>query len=119
LVRKEATLERLPVCVIVDEIDGALAAGDNNVVNELCEIVNGSNEQNNEGEAALAGRKKGLPSGMYLKTQALVPGRRAKKKGSKTAPISRPVICICNDPYVPALVPLRRVAKVIFVSQSV
>ena len=36
--------------------------------------------------------------------------KRKKKEGP--APIHRPVICICNDPYVPALRPLRQMALV-------
>ncbi|XP_043245591.1 chromosome transmission fidelity protein 18 homolog [Amphibalanus amphitrite] len=35
-----------------------------------------------------------------------------KKKKEGPAPIHRPVICICNDPYVPALRPLRQMALV-------
>ena len=37
------------------------------------------------------------------------PGKKRKKREGP-APIHRPVICICNDPYVPALRPLRQVA---------
>uniref|UniRef100_F6HSZ5 Chromosome transmission fidelity protein 18 homolog n=1 Tax=Vitis vinifera TaxID=29760 RepID=F6HSZ5_VITVI len=43
-----------------------------------------------------------------------------ERKGHKTASLSRPVICICNDLYAPALRPLRQVAKVhIFVQPTV
>ncbi|XP_021822992.1 chromosome transmission fidelity protein 18 homolog isoform X2 [Prunus avium] len=47
-------------------------------------------------------------------------GRFSSKRGRKTASLSRPVICICNDLYAPALRPLRRVAKVhVFVQPTV
>ncbi|CBI40820.3 unnamed protein product, partial [Vitis vinifera] len=43
-----------------------------------------------------------------------------ERKGHKTASLSRPVICICNDLYALALRPLRQVAKVhIFVQPTV
>ncbi|XP_037087767.1 chromosome transmission fidelity protein 18 homolog [Pollicipes pollicipes] len=37
---------------------------------------------------------------------------RARRQKAATAPIHRPVICICNDPYAPALRPLRQMALV-------
>ncbi|PKI63416.1 hypothetical protein CRG98_016083 [Punica granatum] len=42
------------------------------------------------------------------------------RRRRKTSSLSRPVICICNDLYTPALRPLRQIAKVhIFVRPSV
>lgn len=37
--------------------------------------------------------------------------KTSSKKDRRTAPLSRPVICICNDLYAPALRPLRQIAK--------
>ena len=38
-------------------------------------------------------------------------GARKKKGGPETAPLlQRPIICICNDLYVPALRPLRQIS---------
>ncbi|KAI8897351.1 hypothetical protein BC833DRAFT_649635 [Globomyces pollinis-pini] len=34
-------------------------------------------------------------------------------KGKKTKELMRPIICICNDPYVPALRPLRAISKIV------
>ncbi|GFR50396.1 hypothetical protein Agub_g12612, partial [Astrephomene gubernaculifera] len=34
------------------------------------------------------------------------------RRGSRLRPLSRPIICICNDLYAPALRPLRDVARV-------
>lgn len=38
---------------------------------------------------------------------------RGKKKAAGTGILKRPVICICNDAYVPALRPLRQQAFVL------
>lgn len=40
-------------------------------------------------------------------------GGGARKKGSKKKKMHRPIICICNDQYVPALRPLRQVALIL------
>lgn len=38
----------------------------------------------------------------------------AKKKGNQPAkPLRRPIICICNDLYAPALRPLRQYARIV------
>uniref|UniRef100_A0A8C6JV08 Chromosome transmission fidelity protein 18 homolog n=1 Tax=Melopsittacus undulatus TaxID=13146 RepID=A0A8C6JV08_MELUD len=68
-----------PNCLIIDEIDGAPAAS----INVLLNIINRKDAQ---GEAA---------AGM---------GRRRQREGGL---LLRPIICICNDQYVPALRPLR------------
>lgn len=39
--------------------------------------------------------------------------KRGKKKGASPGILKRPVICICNDPYVPALRSLRQQAFVL------
>ncbi|XP_061329359.1 chromosome transmission fidelity protein 18 homolog isoform X1 [Pezoporus flaviventris] len=69
-----------PNCLIIDEIDGAPAAS----INVLLNIINRKDAQ---GEAA---------AGM---------GRRRQREGGL---LLRPIICICNDQYVPALRPLRQ-----------
>jgi hypothetical protein len=35
------------------------------------------------------------------------------KKGKRSTPLMRPIICICNDVYAPALRPLREAAEVV------
>uniref|UniRef100_A0A8C3J0D1 Chromosome transmission fidelity protein 18 homolog n=1 Tax=Calidris pygmaea TaxID=425635 RepID=A0A8C3J0D1_9CHAR len=69
-----------PNCLIIDEIDGAPAAS----INVLLNIIH---RKDAEGEAA-AGT-----------------GRRRRREGGL---LLRPIICICNDQYVPALRPLRQ-----------
>ncbi|KAM6250098.1 chromosome transmission fidelity protein 18 homolog [Porphyrio hochstetteri] len=69
-----------PNCLIIDEIDGAPAAS----INILLNIIN---RKDGEGEVvAGAGRRRRREGGLLL----------------------RPIICICNDQYVPALRPLRQ-----------
>ncbi|CAK6971773.1 chromosome transmission fidelity protein 18 homolog [Scomber scombrus] len=70
-----------PNCLIIDEIDGAPTAA----INILLATLN----KKDSGEA-------GAESG--------------KKKKKKESLLLRPIICICNDLYVPALRPLRQQA---------
>ncbi|KAL1368046.1 hypothetical protein HN51_022146 [Arachis hypogaea] len=82
-----------PKCLVVDEIDGALGEG-KGAVEVLLKMVSAE-----------------------TKSDA---GRKSSKKGWKRATLSRPVICICNDLYAPALRPLRQIAKVhMFVQPTV
>ncbi|XP_021267350.1 chromosome transmission fidelity protein 18 homolog [Numida meleagris] len=74
--------EEKPNCLIIDEIDGAPTAS-------ITVLLNIINSKEPEGEAAAGG------------------GRRRRREGSL---LLRPVICICNDQYVPALRPLRQQA---------
>ncbi|XP_021290988.1 chromosome transmission fidelity protein 18 homolog isoform X2 [Herrania umbratica] len=84
-----------PKCLVIDEIDGALGDG-KGAVDVILKMVSAERKSD-------FGRE-----------------NNANKKGRKTASLSRPVICICNDLYAPALRPLRQVAKVhIFVQPTV
>ncbi|XP_031462463.1 chromosome transmission fidelity protein 18 homolog isoform X1 [Phasianus colchicus] len=74
--------EEKPNCLIIDEIDGAPTAS-------ITVLLNIINSKEPEGEVAASG------------------GRRRRREGSL---LLRPVICICNDQYVPALRPLRQQA---------
>ncbi|XP_065588837.1 chromosome transmission fidelity protein 18 homolog isoform X1 [Cyrtonyx montezumae] len=74
--------EEKPNCLIIDEIDGAPTAS-------ITVLLNIINSKEPEGETAVGG------------------GRRRRREGGL---LLRPVICICNDQYVPALRPLRQQA---------
>ena len=74
-----------PNCLIIDEIDGAPAPSINFLVSLL---------------QAKAEKEEG--------------GKKGKKK-KKSLSMNRPVICICNDAFVPALRPLRTIALVMAV----
>eukprot|EP00075_Anas_platyrhynchos_P035584 XP_027324837.1 chromosome transmission fidelity protein 18 homolog [Anas platyrhynchos] len=69
-----------PNCLIIDEIDGAPTAS----ISVLLNIINSKEA---EGEVA--------------------PGRRRRREGGL---LLRPIVCICNDQFVPALRPLRQQA---------
>nr|XP_057946609.1 chromosome transmission fidelity protein 18 homolog isoform X2 [Doryrhamphus excisus] len=80
-----------PNCLIIDEIDGAPAAA----INILLATLN---------------RKDG--HGSDASTES------TKKKKKKEAILLRPIICICNDLYVPALRPLRQQAFLLTFPQT-
>ncbi|BGP05435.1 Chromosome transmission fidelity protein 18 [Rhodotorula toruloides] len=75
-----------PTCVVVDEIDGAGDGGGPSFVKTLVKLVT-------EGSSLKKPSRKG--------------------KGKQQRPLLRPIICICNDLYAPALRPLRPLAKII------
>ncbi|KAL8174871.1 UNVERIFIED_CONTAM: Chromosome transmission fidelity protein 18 [Gekko kuhli] len=70
-----------PNCLVIDEIDGAPTAS----INVLLNIVNRKGAET-EAEGATSGRKRRREGGLLL----------------------RPIICICNDQYVPSLRQLRQ-----------
>ncbi|CAN6486250.1 unnamed protein product [Victoria cruziana] len=93
-----------PKCLVIDEIDGALGDGKGAV-----EVV----------LKMLAAERKAI-AGSKKVTQEPNAEKLSAKKESKPTRLLRPVICICNDLYAPALRPLRQVAKVhMFVQPTV
>ncbi|MED6250580.1 hypothetical protein ATANTOWER_031513 [Ataeniobius toweri] len=80
-----------PNCLIIDEIDGAPAAA----INILLSVLN-----KKDGHGGEAGTD------------------TAKKKKKKESILLRPIICICNDLYVPALRPLRQQAFLLVFPQT-
>uniref|UniRef100_A0A0D9VS94 AAA+ ATPase domain-containing protein n=1 Tax=Leersia perrieri TaxID=77586 RepID=A0A0D9VS94_9ORYZ len=84
-----------PKCLVIDEIDGSLGDG-KGAVEVILKMINA--EKNNSSNS----------SNNTDDTQV----RKSSKKGHKIPKLMRPVICICNDLYAPALRQLRQVAKV-------
>ncbi|CAL4921905.1 unnamed protein product [Urochloa decumbens] len=92
-----------PKCLVIDEIDGALGDG-KGAVEVILKMIN-ADKSNNSDKSTNA-----------EETQV----RKASKKGQRMAKLLRPVICICNDLYAPALRQLRQVAKVhVFVQPTI
>ncbi|CAL5347593.1 unnamed protein product [Camellia sinensis] len=92
-----------PKCLVIDEIDGALGDG-KGAVEVILKML-------------AAERKSDIGKENVSKEEEQ--GRMSSRKKHKSASLSRPVICICNDLYAPALRPLRQVAKVhIFVQPT-
>uniref|UniRef100_A0A8D0L4C1 Chromosome transmission fidelity protein 18 homolog n=1 Tax=Sphenodon punctatus TaxID=8508 RepID=A0A8D0L4C1_SPHPU len=73
-----------PNCLIIDEIDGAPTAS----INVLLGIVN--------------------HKGAEAETQASAGGAGSRKRRKEGGLLLRPIICICNDQYVPSLRQLRQ-----------
>ncbi|CAL5413737.1 unnamed protein product [Camellia sinensis] len=82
-----------PKCLVIDEIDGALGDG-KGAVEVILKML-------------AAERKSDIGKENVSKEEEQ--GRMSSRKKHKSASLSRPVICICNDLYAPALRPLRQV----------
>ena len=94
--------ERKPNCVVLDEIDGALGGSEGKgAIAALLKIVRG-------GRGSPGG--KGGKGGLAAATSAAE--KDSAKGGGRGGGLKRPIICICNDPYVPALRALREEALV-------
>ncbi|CAM8905551.1 unnamed protein product [Rhodiola kirilowii] len=92
-----------PKCLVIDEIDGSLGDG-KGAVEVVLKMVAADKKADNRKE--------------YNQESAM--GKQSSKKSQKNAKLLRPVICICNDLYAPALRQLRQVAKVhVFVQPTV
>ncbi|GAB5367569.1 hypothetical protein AAMO2058_001241700 [Amorphochlora amoebiformis] len=83
-----------PNCLVIDEIDGACGGSD--AAGTIQALVKLANAPPPSTSSALDTENSSEDS---------------KKTRKKSAPyLSRPVICVCNDPYTPALRPLRKLA---------
>ena len=108
-----------PHALILDEIDGVVD-GQSSAIDALLAVVNAaptpaaqkqtaslttdnSDEDEDGGDVSKADSA-AKPADKPKK------GRRRGKKQQLLPPLRRPIICICNDPYVPALRPLRAAA---------
>lgn len=83
-----------PTCVVIDEIDGAMGGSEGRgAIGALVGLVTAKRGARGDGGGAEGPAGKG-------------------KGGRKAEVLTRPIICICNDLYAPALRPLRDVARV-------
>ncbi|BBN02524.1 chromosome transmission fidelity protein 18 [Marchantia polymorpha subsp. ruderalis] len=93
---KSVTGDNRPNCLIIDEIDGAIGGNEGrSALRHLIEIV--SRKKKVTGEKS---------------TEDGAAGKPVKKMKASSESLARPIICICNDLYAPALRPLRQVARV-------
>lgn len=90
-----------PTCLVVDEIDGATGGG-----------LTGGFGGGGGGEES-----RGFIKALVDLIEGGKGGKRVKgskgAKGKKSKPLLRPIICICNDLYAPALRPLRPYCRLI------
>ena len=116
-----------PHCLIIDEIDGVME-GSGGAITALLKLVaaetttashprageddgegaaeakgDGEDDDDEEGAAGAAPAPEGQDKGKGK-------GRKAGAKGATLPPLRRPIVCICNDPFVPALRALRAVS---------
>lgn len=95
---------------MVDEIDGAANTGnDTSLIGylvKLCVPVQSAKTDKDGGDDSIEDGEESL-----LDIEGPKPGEKKKRKGSKF--LCRPIICICNNLYAPALKPLRQVAHIV------
>ena len=103
--------DKRPNCIIIDEIDGASGGGEGrSAIQALIKLA----------QAKIAGKREDTrevdlaPDGS-ADARARRATAHARSAQQKAKPLTRPVICICNDLYAPVLRPLRDVAKVFVV----
>jgi chromosome transmission fidelity protein 18 len=97
--------DKRPNCIIVDEIDGASGGGEGrSAIGALVKLAQAK---------PVTRQKKGEKEEVDI--EKVKQNHQKKKVHAKEKPLTRPVICICNDLYAPVLRPLRDVAKVFVV----
>lgn len=90
---------RKPNLIVIDEIDGAVGgSSDGSLIKFLVDLVNRDHNQNNKNQENEE--------------------ETVKTKTKKQKQLMRPIICICNDAYIPALRPLRAVAQIYNIRQT-
>ena len=126
-VKTSFTTDRKPSMIVIDEIDGAAAAGnENNLIKYLVKLATM--------KTSLGGKKTSKPAATTEKSEdqsdseiedenisqnaSVFSVGVPKPKKAATSPTDKfgllhPIICICNDLYVPALRPLRQVAHIL------
>lgn len=98
------TLASKPNLVMIDEIDGAANTGsDASLIGYLVKLC-GATQTNKKDSST----EEPEEEESTMNDEKVVD----KKKGKK-APLCRPIICICNNLYAPALKPLRQVAHIV------
>ena len=111
------TVDKRPNCVIIDEIDGASGGGEGRsavaalVKLATAKVVRKAKDERKTKEVDL----EGVGAGEDRKRGSASASAGASKGQPLVKPLTRPVICICNDLYAPVLRPLRDVAKVFVV----
>lgn len=106
------TSDKRPNCIIIDEIDGASGGGEGrSAIQALIKLA----------QTKVAGKREkdtkevDITSGAGAEARGHRATSQNKAAQQKAKPLTRPVICICNDLYAPVLRPLRDIAKVFVV----
>jgi chromosome transmission fidelity protein 18 len=117
-VKTSFTSDRKPAMIIIDEIDGAAAAGnENNLIKYLVKIATAKTSYNNKRSQNNSKEKTNIKDddGSETDDENVVFSDYKDKKSRSVSDLGllHPIICICNDLYVPALRPLRQVAHIL------
>ncbi|CDW81860.1 chromosome transmission fidelity protein 18 homolog [Stylonychia lemnae] len=122
-----------PVCLIVDEVDGALGGGSGQestkgvglIVEYLKKCISYSekttkkkNNDNNEDEDDEDIDEKPNTDEDQEENKYIKKGTNKKKKDDGIRELRRPIIFICNDLYTRALIPLREIALAVKIEES-
>lgn len=93
-----------PNCLIIDEIDG-VSGGEKNAIKQLLKVVTAQKKEGTSNGPSKKGKKrKGQKGGAKDSTDSVT------SQNSMPREMKRPIICICNDQYAPALRDLRNYA---------
>eukprot|EP01122_Echinamoeba_exundans_P003703 TRINITY_DN13779_c0_g1_i1.p1 TRINITY_DN13779_c0_g1~~TRINITY_DN13779_c0_g1_i1.p1 ORF type:complete len:958 (-),score=203.79 TRINITY_DN13779_c0_g1_i1:36-2873(-) len=102
-----------PRCLIIDEIDGVVGGEARGAIKGLIDLIDGDAKASRKGpakqkqdDANEAENADESESPAAADGASAAPASPSKKK-SQVKRLKRPIICICNDPWVPALRPLR------------
>ena len=117
-VKASFTSERNPTMIVIDEIDGAAAAGnENNLIKYLVKLATtkstGNKRNFNNNKHTILGADGSGSDNEELANSKEAVSSKPKKMISDDLGLLHPIICICNDLYVPALRPLRQVAHIL------
>eukprot|EP01103_Thecamoeba_quadrilineata_P021122 TRINITY_DN949_c0_g1_i1.p1 TRINITY_DN949_c0_g1~~TRINITY_DN949_c0_g1_i1.p1 ORF type:complete len:543 (-),score=97.00 TRINITY_DN949_c0_g1_i1:17-1645(-) len=94
------SLDGRPNCLILDELDGCFSAQGKGPIEILVKSIVAEPKKTEKFEEGQIEKKK----------------KKKKKKKTNHINIRRPIICICNDMYVPALRKLREVVEIYRIS---
>lgn len=114
-----------PNCVVLDEIDGAVGAEGQSAVDCIVSIATFKSKENKNAEERDDENEQTAENGanegtVVSKKQAKKKKKNKNKKAGVDGPSraqSRPIICICNELYAPAIARLREIAYVIKVDK--
>lgn len=124
-VKSSFTSERKPTMIIIDEIDGAAAAGnENNLIKYLVKLATDKPKSlgNKKSKSSVSDSNGSADSDEsdtdQVQTEdgkgmAAVKNKKGSSGSSTDYGLLHPIICVCNDLYVPALRPLRQVAHIL------
>lgn len=116
-VKTSFTAEKRPLMIVIDEIDGAASAGnENSLIKYLVKLATTKTKTSSSSKKYFAAQShENLSESEEENERVAVAAFPLAKKTTKkvdTLGLMLPIICICNDLYVPALRPLRQVAQI-------